>query len=462
MPIALTAAYFLTDIMGIVCFCCLIRLVWECPERSRVCTAIAGSVAAAISLTVAVLAVRMFPESVYSPAFDPAGPDYDAFMNGTDLQSIASALLLMATPHIILKTKKILRILPVELGAYFAAEAVFGLISNALGLNSDNAIKLLAEIVCEFCVFLALTLFFAAGLKREHPLPIRNVIDTIPRWIYPVVMLFSLTVYLKDGLFDGGIDDEHAFRIFNVLWTFSILGIAVCAVYFVYKLFALSYRQNQILKQMNMQQENYENMLKSDEELRQFRHDYRNHMMVVTALLNSGRTEEASDYLETVKASSGIQRRRFSTGSFVADAVLSDKHSLAEEFAIQLDFDGRIPEKGVENADLCTVLGNLLDNAVEGAKRYRGDRYIKVEAAVRSGFLTISVANPVNEKVTIRNNRIRTTKSDARNHGIGLRNVERTATKYRGQMLLTCDENEFCADVSLKLEHPDDKENIEN
>ena len=105
------------------------------------------------------------------------------------------------------------------------------------------------------------------------------------------------------------------------------------------------------------------------------------------------------------------------------------------------------------------MLANLLDNAIENTKRFEGNRYVNVAASVRNGYLALSLANPVNEKVTIKNNRIKTTKSDARNHGIGLRNVERTAEKYSGKLLLTCDEKEFCADVSMKLDHTEEKEN---
>ena len=104
------------------------------------------------------------------------------------------------------------------------------------------------------------------------------------------------------------------------------------------------------------------------------------------------------------------------------------------------------------------MFANLLDNAIENTKKYGGNRYINIEANVRSGYLALSLTNPVREKVTIKNNRIKTTKQDSRNHGIGLRNVERTAEKYCGRLLLECTDTEFTADVSLKLEHSDEEE----
>lgn len=71
---------------------------------------------------------------------------------------------------------------------------------------------------------------------------------------------------------------------------------------------------------------------------------------------------------------------------------------------------------------------------------------------VSNGFLTLSFTNPAKD-VKIANNRIKTTKSDKKNHGIGLKNVENVAKKYSGNMLLSFANNEFTADVSMKIEN---------
>ena len=458
MPTALTAAFILMDVCGVICFSFLIRLVWQYPERSRICTVITGVAALCVSVFAAVFAVSNIPADVYAEAVDFGSDAYETFLLYTDLQAFISGCLLMFVPMILLRIKRFFRTFLVQLTVYFAAESLFGIVATVLDLKTDNPAKLLAEAVYGVVVYTALALFFRAGAKRERPVPIMNVIDAMPRWLFAAMMVFTFTAYCKKALFDGGGDPTVLTRIYDVLWMLSVAGILLTVAYFIYKIFAMSYQQNQILKQLNDQQMNYERMLKSDMQLREFRHDYKNHMMVVTALLNSGRTDEAADYLEKVKVASGVAGRQFSTGSFVADAILNNKHSLAEEYAIHISFTGRIPEKGIENSDLCTVLANLLDNAIENTKRYNGNRYVNIEANVRSGYLALSLTNPVREKVTIKNNRIKTTKQDSRNHGIGLRNVERTAEKYCGRLLLECTDTEFTADVSLKLEHSDEEE----
>ena len=459
MRAALIVTLSLADLLGTAFLTLMLRLVWEYPERSRKGTVITVSVAAAVAAAASVYTVSRIPAPLFGGVPSDHRLLYEFNLINEWIRGTVTEILLLFTPHVILKTKRFFRLLLIQFAAILAAEGLFGLVATALALNADNPAKVLAEAVTNIVVYAALALFFGSGLKKERPLPLRLVIDTLPRWFYFLVMIFALTVYGKSSLFDGGLDNAVALRIYNVLWSVSIVGIIVCAAYFAYKIILLTYQQNQILKQMNAQRDNYEAMLKSDEQLREFRHDYKNHMMVVTALLNSGRSEEAADYLEKVKVSSGVVGRQFSTGSFIADAILNNKNSLAEEYTVHLSFEGRVPERGIENSDLCTVLANLLDNAIDNTKRYDGDRYVRIESNVRSGYLALSLSNPVSEKVPIRNNRVRTTKSDARNHGIGLRNVERTAEKYGGRLLLTCDEKEFCADVSMKLAHDEEKEN---
>ena len=453
MKYALITAFVLQDICGILCFTSLFRLLWMFPERPRRFRAAAFAAAALISAAAAALTVSRIPAVMYTGVFDEASDEYGIYLIAVELQSFVSVLLQLTAPHVLLRTKRRLFTLLVELSVYMAAEAYFSVAATLLRLDVHQPSKLFAEAVYCSLVFLLLFFFFRAGLKKNAPLPIRHALDSFPRWVFPTVMLFSLTIYCRSALFDGGIDAPSAKRIYDVLWMLSCLGVGVSGVSFLYRFFMLSYRQTQILKSLDDTRDQYERAVKSDEALREFRHDYKNHMTVVTALLNSGRTQEASEYLRRVKVASGTVGRLFSTGNFIADAILNNKNAIAEEFAVHLGFSGVIPASGVENSDLCTVFANLLDNAIEGAKRFSGSRYVNVEASVRNGFLTLTFENPVSGPVEIKNNRVRTTKADGRNHGIGLRNVERTAEKYGGRMLLSCDGAVFRAEVMLKLDH---------
>ena len=128
----------------------------------------------------------------------------------------------------------------------------------------------------------------------------------------------------------------------------------------------------------------------------------------------------------------------------------TDKAVSAAKNSIGLMFSGMIPSSGIRNEDLCTVLSNLVDNAVEACEKLTADtKTVEIEADAVNGFFLLSVSNPVMNGV---GTGLKTTKRNKKNHGIGLKNVERTVKKYAGAMTFTCEENVFTADIRMKLQ----------
>lgn len=331
-----------------------------------------------------------------------------------------------------------------------SSEALLGFIGFIFKNDARSAEWVVVDNTATIIGYSAITVAVLIANKMSNFSLIKNVYETVPKWLLPVWFILNFTLFFANFVkHDMKYDNQVPL---NVFFSLSAICVFVCIIYFTYKIFLLTYQQTQILKQLDEQHENYERMLSSDRQLREFRHDYKNHMLVVTALLNAGKNDEASEYLETIKITSGVHKRQISTGNFVADAMLNNKNALAEELGIKMSFVGTIPEKGIASSDLCTILGNLVDNAIENTKRFSGEKYIRIEANARELFFVLSIVNPVNERVIIKNNRIKTTKSDSKNHGIGLKNVGRIAEKYGGKFRLSCDDREFVADISIKLQ----------
>ena len=177
--------------------------------------------------------------------------------------------------------------------------------------------------------------------------------------------------------------------------------------------------------------------------------DYRNHMIVVNAYLRSGRIDEASAYLAAISSRVDGTTNKIMTGNFVADAILNHKAVAAAEDEIVLTFDGAIPGEGIANEDLCTILANLLDNAIEACRALppEGSRAIKVYGARQHDNFLLHVENPT----TLEAVPAKTTKRDRKNHGLGLKNVERAAKQYSGSVNCSVENHVFSADVRLCL-----------
>lgn len=427
------AFFILHDLAAMTCMTAVLATTRGYRERSRKRTV--GLYAAACALSAGNIALL-------SPVV--ARTDFDT---GWLIFGVVSLAPILVFPQIILRASRRWSSALLCLALNIGMEGLFSVVGYLLDDADWFAYHFRETIFCT-AGYALVTAFLLYASKRRDLKVIRSTVELIPKWLYVVIMICSFSSFFGNiGQAPGVYSFEKVAAVFRML---AVFGIILFCGYFVFRVFALMAKQNEILLQMNVQQQNYERVLRSDEQLRQFRHDFRNHLVVVTSLMSAGQMDEAAAYLEKVKGSSGIADRGVSTGNFVADAILNNKKQTADAAGIDLTFTGVIPSVGVANDDLCTVLGNLVDNAIEGAARCPDGRYVKVSGIVRDGHLTLTVVNPVAGKVRIRGNRIRTTKGEP-GHGIGLRNIASVAKQYQGGMLLACDEKEFTADVTLRL-----------
>lgn len=257
--------------------------------------------------------------------------------------------------------------------------------------------------------------------------------------------------YLPDFLFVRSITYIVMYSV--MLYTISTIGVIICVIFFILKIFTLTYQQNEIIKQFNEQKNFSEKMLKGDENLRRFRHDYRNHLIVINALLESGSTDRAREYINAMNADINGTLNKISTGNLVADAIINTKAVVAAGTEIKIKFRGQFPNEGIRDVDICTILSNALDNALEAAEKTGKPETITVEAAVRQNNFILDISNPVAEDIKIgKNNTLKTTKKNRSEHGIGTKNIQRVVNKYNGMLELSCENKVFTFSLMLKLE----------
>lgn len=427
--------FVLHDLAAMVCMTVVLAAVRGFTERKR-----------AASVVVFIAAFLLSAANIAMLPFYISRTDFDT---GFTIYGLISLLPILVFPQIVLRSSRRFSSALVCFALNVGVEGLFSVFGYVFD-DPDGYFYHFCETVFCLAGYVLIVLFFVYATRNKDLNIIRNTVDLIPKWLYAVIIICSFSSFFS--VMGGNSPELYDFeKMTAVLRALSVFGVILFSGYFVFRVFSLMAKQDRILAQMDLQQTNYERLLQNDEQLRRFRHDYKNHMLVVTSLLNAGLTDDAKEYLETIKISAGMAEKKFLTGNFVIDAILNNKRALAEELNIELTFQGTVPESGVENADLCTVVGNLIDNAVEGAQRYAGDRYVKVGASVRGGVLIVSVKNPVAEPVRIKNGRIRTTKTDAGDHGVGLKNVAAVVKKYRGNLSLSCDERQFTADASMRL-----------
>lgn len=129
---------------------------------------------------------------------------------------------------------------------------------------------------------------------------------------------------------------------------------------------------------VNRHYEEVENMYRT---MRAWRHDYHNHIQAATSYLELQKYEELAAYLRQLDASLYEIDQIIKTGNLMADAILNSKLSLMKEYHIRTDVAAHVPSKMcLTDTELCVLLGNLLDNAIEACKKVSGEenRFIKI------------------------------------------------------------------------------------
>ena len=193
------------------------------------------------------------------------------------------------------------------------------------------------------------------------------------------------------------------------------------------------------------QVKHYEQVEKTDNELRKFRHNYKNMKIGLMSLLNNKDTDGAKKYVADCDELLDIDYTLYQTGNSIINAILSDKAMKVKDKGITIKFTGLIPQTKISNTDLCIIFGNILDNAIEAVEKVDDNiaKEINIDVYKKKDYLFITVTNPTKTEVAIKDNKIVTSKDDKSNHGLGLSSVEETLKKYDGHLDLDCDNNKF-------------------
>jgi len=170
----------------------------------------------------------------------------------------------------------------------------------------------------------------------------------------------------------------------------------------------------------------------NDEAMRNLRHDLKNHMLTIGAMIDQGCTDQAKEYINAFLMRSAPYELHMQTGRSMLDALMSEKlgHASEEGIAVSVVMDFSAGNF-ISDFDLCMLMGNALDNAVEGclALPPESQRFIEIKGGVSANMLTVRITNSC---PTERSPLLRTTKAEPHKHGYGLRIIRSTAKRYNG------------------------------
>ncbi len=185
-------------------------------------------------------------------------------------------------------------------------------------------------------------------------------------------------------------------------------------------------------------------------QMRGWRHDYRNHIQVLKSYLAMGDIEAASHYLDALDADLNTVDLAMKTGNKMTDIILNSKISLARSKNIQVVADAHVPvELSTAEIDLCIIIGNLFDNAIEACMALpKEERMIRVYMEMKNTLLYISFTNSTALKKQKKvNGRFFSSKGEG--HGYGLVRIDTIIDRYQGYISRNSEDGAFTTEVLL-------------
>lgn len=188
-------------------------------------------------------------------------------------------------------------------------------------------------------------------------------------------------------------------------------------------------------------------------QMRGWRHDYHNHIQTMKAHLALNQIIELEKYLAGLDMDLATVDTVLKTGNVMVDAILNSKISLVKSKNISINAKATVPDSlEISEIDLCVIIGNLLDNAMEACLKQlnESDRFIRVYIGRLKEQLYISVSNSVGGEIKKSGKTYLSTK-DSATHGFGLMRIDRITEKYSGYVNRQNEEGVFATEIMLPL-----------
>ncbi len=242
-----------------------------------------------------------------------------------------------------------------------------------------------------------------------------------------------------------------------VLLSVAIVLFLNVIVFYLYDKLAENYNNKLELARVEQEKVAYYNqcaaVMKSQEMLRQFRHDMNNQLEMIGVLADNGNTSEIKKQIHDLIAESGTFD--ILTENITVDGILNYKLNKLKTLNAEIKTDLEIPrQKFMNTRDFTVILGNLLDNVIDALPQLENGRYCFVGLKYDRGCLIIHIKNTFKNTITHKDGRIISSKPDSEQHGIGLRSVSDVVDKYSGHLDISHKDHLFCVKIILFL--PDD------
>lgn len=314
-------------------------------------------------------------------------------------------------------------------------------------IATDRGILRITAIFITKFLFFLLTRLLIKNKQHEH------YTFTTMEWS-TLSAVFIITMFVEIEIFQLTLTYEMSTQSPAAISAGVGLIAVNILVYIIMRQISKKNEENIALLMDKMQLEVYRSQLaeseKQHEEIKQIRHDMKNHLQYISGLIQEQASAEAQNYLEDMlKNKLDFGYADVKTGSRVVDIIANSKLSVCNANQIRTAISISHFELDMEDIDICIVLGNLFDNAIEACCKVANERFLYFEMVQNKGYVHLILKNTIEASVLETNPELLTTKGEKNLHGVGLRSVKSVVKKYNGMMSFYEEHDMFVIDVWL-------------
>ena len=275
--------------------------------------------------------------------------------------------------------------------------------------------------------------------KRIRDLPVKY-------WIL-IITIPIISIFLLQTILEGFVADES--------YNYISLGFSLIGIIFINILmfnFFESYEDkiklNYIETLKQQEQENYKLLTLSYKQVREFKHDIENQFSVLKDMLENDDTDAAKEYLVKLSSFVRLANRLCYTGNNAVDSIVNIKGSLARTYGIEFICKVNIITSIKANElELCRIIGNALDNAIEGCQRSNSpSKHVWISISEEREKLFLVITNTSDEVDT---DSLTSTKKEKGLHGIGVSSIKSSVDRLGGLVKFDCKDGIFKLNIMI-------------
>lgn len=329
-------------------------------------------------------------------------------------------------------------------------KCVFVIAFNAIWMLMETLCSYILMIYCEKYAmvqpvgsFISKTFFLIVIIALKKVFTDDEIKELPAKYSIMLVLIPTGSIYIMNNIFMLGFTVNNNHTRFNSAITVLILLGMNALIFYIYMKLADDLRLRRMTSVYEQQLELCERHQQEREistlQLRDVKHNMKNNLVSILAYAENREYEKIIGFVSEIMDEGGMAIAAVSnSGNIVIDSLIGYWYVTAQkkgiDFLVDICVPMMMPFKG---ADICLIFGNLLENAVEAAQKADGKRYIKIKMKYDKNNLLLFVVNNYKGKlIKAKDNRLKSTKTDAGNHGVGLSSVYRAAAKYHGAVVI--------------------------